>query len=70
MDCDERARLEKADREAGDAFDVARKILQERIGTTPRNEFEALSKAVDTTWEAVNRARSALDGHIREHKCL
>ena len=70
MDCDERTRLQTEHRNAGAAFDAARKVLQQRIGVCPKDEFEALSLAVDTTWTAVSRARSALDDHLRQHNCL
>jgi len=69
MRCDERTQLENEHGEAGLAFDAAREVLQERIGISPKEDFISLSRAVDTTWDAVNRTRVALDEHIREHNC-
>jgi hypothetical protein len=69
MGCEDRARLEKEHTEAGLAFDAARRVLQEKIGISPHEEFISLSRAVETTWEQVQRTRTALDEHIRAHNC-
>ena len=67
MECGERARLEKSHNDAEEAFDAARKIVGEKIGVTTREEFVALTRAVDATWHALKSARFALDEHIRTH---
>ena len=65
----ERARLEKLHNDAEEAFDAARKVLREKIGVTTREEFVALTRAVDITWHALESSRFALDEHIRTHGC-
>jgi hypothetical protein len=67
MVCGERARLEKLHNDAEEAFDAARKTVTEKIGITTREEFAALTRAVDTTWHTLESARFALDEHIRAH---
>jgi hypothetical protein len=60
MVCGERARLEKLHNDAEEAFDAARKIVTEKIGITTREEFAALTGAVDTTWHALESAAASL----------
>ncbi len=67
--CEERDRLEIEHAEAGTAFDSARMELRQRIGTSPKAEFDLLNKAVDKAWENLQRIRLLLDRHIREHRC-
>lgn len=69
MPCEDRARLEREHEEKDAAFDSARDKLRERIGVSPKTEFELLSTAVDDAWVALQNARLALDRHIREHRC-
>ena len=69
MECDEGARLEKLHNDAEEAFDAARKIVGEKIGVTTREEFVALTRAVDATWHALKSARFAIDEHIRVCGC-
>ena len=65
MPDDERIRLEKAHMEADRLFAEAREALHKRIGTSPKEEFLALSDAVDRAWEEVLETRAALDAYIR-----
>lgn len=67
--CEVRIRLEKKHAEAGAALDAARKLLQKKRGTTSKEEFSSLSRAVEQGWTNVQRARRALDKHVREHGC-
>ena len=69
MACLERDRLEKEHGEAGAKFDAARRRLQDRIGTSKKEEFESLNRAFDQSWQALARARIALDVHVRTHGC-
>jgi len=69
MNCGERTRLEKEHHEAGAAFDAARQRLQARIGVSSQSEFRLLDQAVEEAWSNVQKARNALDRHIREHPC-
>lgn len=69
MECEERVRLDREHSEAGLAFQAARKVLVDKVGICPKEEYISLNRAVDTTWEAVQRARGALDDHIRSHGC-
>ena len=67
--CDERAQLEKAQMEAGDAFDLARKRLQDRSGISLQSEFLALDGAVKEARNRLKLARKAFEQHIQEHGC-
>jgi MEDS: MEthanogen/methylotroph, DcmR Sensory domain len=69
MACLERNRLEREHAEAGGKFDAARQRLQARIGTSKKEEFESLNRAVDQSWQVLARARIALDLHVRAHGC-
>lgn len=51
------------------AFDLARLRVSSRIGTSPKEEYESLLRAADLSWQGVQRAREALDLHIRKHDC-
>ena len=69
MRCDDRERLEKEHVDAGAAFDAARAMLRNRIGVSPKGEYERLNAAAEEAWGALNGARKRLDEHIREHGC-
>jgi hypothetical protein len=69
MLCPERERLEKEHAEAGAIFDAARVRLQARIGISQQEEFVMLNHALERSWQALIRARTALDHHLREHGC-
>ena len=70
MACLERDRLEREHVEAGAKFDAARQRLQDRIGTSKKEEFESLNRTFDQSWQVLARARIALDLHVREHGCV
>jgi hypothetical protein len=64
------ARLRKDYLRASVIFDAARARFQQRIGICPRSEFIVLSDALDWASDELDRARAALDAHIREHCCV
>ena len=70
MSCDEKGRMVLEYQEASAAFDQARKDLQESIGTLPKDQYVALSNAVDKAWGSLQRVHIALDEHIRWHSCV
>ena len=60
----------KAEYARADAiFNEAQLKLRERVGVSSRAEYERLNKTLDEAWGALNKVRSALDRHIREHRC-
>jgi hypothetical protein len=63
-------RLEREDSLAGGAFDAARQRLREKVGISPRGEYQSLLQGVDAAWQAVLLARQRLDSHIRAHRCI
>jgi len=69
MPCQERDLLQKEHAEAGVTFDAALRALQARIGVSPRDEFLALAQATEKAWASLQRARQALDTHMRRHGC-
>jgi hypothetical protein len=69
MSCQERERMEREHDEAEAAFYAAQQQLRNRIGVSPKEEFVALSDAVDQAWKRLLDARGALDQHIRNHVC-
>jgi hypothetical protein len=69
MSCQERERMEREHLEAEAAFYAAQQRLRNRIGISPKEEFVALSDAVDQAWKRWLDARGALDQHIRNHGC-
>jgi hypothetical protein len=69
MACLERDRLEREHSEAGAKFDAARQRLQARIGTSIKEEFESLNRAIEQSWQVLVQARIALDLHVRAHGC-
>ena len=70
MTCPTRARLEARLRQVTATFDNARKHLLERVATCSKQEFLVLTDEVDRALDLLDRARVALDLHIRQHSCL
>jgi hypothetical protein len=70
MGCAERARLQKNYTTVSAVFDAARARFQQRIGICPKSEFVVLSDALDWASAELERARAALDAHIRDHCCM
>jgi hypothetical protein len=69
MGCTDAIRLERTLAQALAIFEEAQRQIQSRLGVLPRAEYFALSRDVDRAWAAVQRARTALDKHFREHPC-
>lgn len=69
MGCMESVRLEHQYLEAQTAFDEAHRDLHAKMGILPRGEYLALSRDVDQAWLTVQRTRTAVDRHMREHSC-
>ncbi len=69
MGCMESVRLEHQYLEAQTAFDEAHRDLHAKVGILPRGEYLALSRDADQAWLTVQRTRTAVDRHMREHSC-
>lgn len=69
MSCEERARLKEEHSHAKARYDAARETLDSRMGVSSRDEFRRLTHAIDEAWVALERARSLLDRHVKEHGC-
>jgi hypothetical protein len=67
MPCQKCERLEREHAEARARFDAAGELLDGRIAISLKDEFVALSSALDQSWEDLVGARVALDRHVREH---
>ncbi len=67
--CAERSRLDRRHDAAGKSFEAARAAVRERVGKSSKEEFIELDRAADQAWNRLQRARRALDKHIREHGC-
>ncbi len=70
VDCEERARLEQEHDQSVVEFEDAQKRLKASIGITPKDQFLRLDRTADEAWQKLNRARSTLDQHIRQHRCI
>ena len=68
-ECAERARLEHTHALAEIEFDTARATIRERIGKSSKEEYRALDHTVNQAWDQLQRARKAVDAHIRQHGC-
>jgi hypothetical protein len=60
--CSECERLKRAHTEVTDAFDAARRLLLDRIGTSTETEYESLSDRPNHAWSNASRLRSELYG--------
>ena|ERR1700680_117925 len=69
MPCEEKLRLERERREARAGFVAADENLRNKIGVSAKEEFLSLNRVVEEAWGRLQRARHALDQHIREHGC-
>ena len=69
INCDERMRLLNDHEEAAGAFDDAHHRLESNIGISSKDVFLALDRAVEQAWDTLQKARKALDAHIRQHGC-
>lgn len=62
-----RLTLEYADAVA--IFEAQQAKLEANLGTLPRREYLTLSRAVEESRAAAERARAELERHFREHAC-
>jgi len=60
--------LEKDHDEAA-AFEAASSAVRARIGISSKEEYLKLERAAGEAWLRVERARRALNDHIRDHGC-
>lgn len=63
--CPERARLERDHDDATAAFETAGATIQARIGISSKDEYVRLERTAEEAWMRLQRARRALDDHIR-----
>jgi len=69
MNCEEKKRL-AADYEAATAkFSEAVTQLHDRMGTSPKEEYERLDRAANEARVKSEQARLALEQHIAAHRC-
>ena len=67
--CAEKRLLLKAYQLATASFSNQLTMLHERIGTTARDEYESLRRAVDAERVRSEQARLALEHHVADHGC-
>jgi hypothetical protein len=67
--CLEKRRLLEAYQAATASFSRQLTILNERLGTSPRDEYDSLRRAVDTERVRSEQARLALEQHVADHDC-
>ena len=70
MECIQMTRLWKDYTAANTNFEGARARLPRRVGKCPTSELEMLCDELERLWDESERARAALDAHIREHCCM
>jgi hypothetical protein len=69
MGWDEKQRLGVEYDIATARFAAAVNELQRKMGTSPKSEFERLSRAADEARVRSEQARLALEQHIAGHEC-
>ena len=67
--CIEKRRLVENYQQATARFSKQLTILNERLGTSPRDEYDELRRAVDTERVRSEQARLALEQHVADHGC-
>jgi hypothetical protein len=67
--CAEKGLLLEAYRAATAAFSDQLTMLNEKIGTSSKAEYEALRRSVDGARVKSEEARLALERHVGEHGC-
>jgi len=67
--CIEKRRLVETYQQATASFSRQLTILNERLGTSPRDEYDSLRRAVDTERVRSEQARLALEQHVADHGC-
>jgi hypothetical protein len=67
--CEEKARLAAEYESATARFSAAVTELNQRIGISPREEYERLDRAANEARVKSEQARLALEQHIAAHRC-
>ena len=67
--CIEKRRLVETYQQATARFSRQLTILNERLGTSPRDEYDELRRAVDSERVRSEQARLALEQHVADHGC-
>jgi hypothetical protein len=67
--CVEKLRLAREYQMAASAFSAAVKELQQKIGTSPREEYARLDRVANDARVKCEYARLALEQHIAAHGC-
>ena len=67
--CIEKRRLVETYQQATARFSKQLTILNERLGTSPRDEYDELRRAVDTERMRSEQARLALEQHVADRGC-
>jgi hypothetical protein len=70
MQCAERVQLQSNYKVASASLDASRVQFLQRIGICPKSEFLVLRDELDRASAEAERARAALDAHVREHICM
>lgn len=69
MSCDEKARLAREYDDATLAFSEAVQELRQKIGTSPRDEYQRLERISSDARVKSEQARLALEQHVATHRC-
>jgi hypothetical protein len=69
MACEEKGRLLVEYQSATRKFSDAVTTLQERMGTSPKEEYHRLQRATDEARVRSEQARISLEQHIAVHRC-
>ena len=67
--CIEKRRLVETYQQATASFSRQLTILNQRLGTSPRDEYDSLRRVVDTERVRSEQARLALEQHVADHGC-
>ena len=69
MSCEEKTRLAMEYDAATSKFSEAVRELHQRIGTSPKDEYDRLERASNEARVRSEQARLALEQHIAAHRC-
>ena len=67
--CEDKERLLRAYTFAASDYSRAVQVLQRRLGTISREEYQKLRTFAETTRELAEQTRLALERHCAEHGC-
>jgi hypothetical protein len=68
-ECSDKQHFMRAYQKATVGFSSAVMLLNQKIRTTPKDEYERLARAVDEARPRSEQARRALEQHIAVHHC-